>query len=482
MPGVCVEKNMKLLRGWCYDQRRWTLIVLLTLAATTGTRVRSATLSIIPDSQGFGMQTRAGYGGSSAPTVYRVTNLNDDGSESFRAALEATIPRVVIFEVSGTISLNSDILITSPYLTVAGQTAPSPGITVKNHGLYIYTNDVLLQHLRIRPGGDTCNSGLQVYGGIQSNIVLDHMSFSWGQDENVAFNGTNGQATNATLWRSIVAEGLYRTPGSANCPGGGTSNGHGVLIDSGAFNVAIVQSLLAKNLERNPYMLADTRTVLVNNLIYQWHGPWGFFFNNGAAGGVGGPWYASVVGNRFIKGPETTDSTDPAAYMFVYSINGAANVAGNKIYRSDNTLANQDGTVIEEMNQYRYDPNVGGPPAEAPLPAGLSPLASGDVEAFVLANAGARPVDRDSVDARIVSEVSARSGTFIQSQNDVGGWPVLATRTRTLTTPANPNSVTASGYTALEDWLHAFAAAVEGTASRPGTPSAQMPNTLHIIR
>ena len=336
---------------WICDRRLWALMTLLALSIVTGKPMQSTTISAVPGGQGFGMATRAAYGSGETPTVFRVTNLNDSGSGSFRDALEATVPRVVIFEVSGTISLNSDIYIRSPYITVAGQTAPSPGITIKNYGLYIYTNDVLLQHFRIRPGGDTCNSTLQAYGGDQSNIVLDHMSFSWGQDENLAFSPTNDQPTNLTVWRSIVAEGLYRTPGSENCSGGGLSNGHGILIASGTSNVAIIQTLIANNVERNPYILADTRTVLVNNLIYQWHGPWGFFFNNGSPDGAGGPWYASAVGNRFIKGPATTDSSDTNAYMFVYSVNGSRNVAANKIYRADNTVANQDGTIVEELNQ-----------------------------------------------------------------------------------------------------------------------------------
>ena len=347
----------------------------------------------------------------------------------------------------------------------------------------ISTNDVLLQHFRIRPGGDTCNSGLQTYGGDQSNIVLDHMSFSWAQDENLGFNWTTGQPTNATVWRSIVAEGLYRAAGSGGCPGGGTSNGHGVLIANGAGTVAVIQSLFANNVERNPYILADTRTVLVNNLIYQWHGPWGFFFNNSTPEGAGGPWYASVAGNRFIKGPATTDSTDRNAYMFVYSTNGVANVAGNKIYRNDNTVANQDGTVVEEVNQYSYDPNVGAPPAEAPLPSGFTPLPSGDVEAFVLGNAGARPVDRDAVDLRLVNEVKARAGRlFVRSQNDVGGWPALASNVRRLTPPNNPHNLAASGYTTLEAWLHSFATTVEGGSAQNGPPSSpEVPMSLRIL-
>jgi hypothetical protein len=448
---------------------------LAAIAALSGLMLQAggaqpSSLPVIPGAQGYGMTTRAAYGGPVAPTVYRVTNLHDAGEGSLRAALTASSPRVVIFEISGTIGLDSDIYVKTPYLTVAGQTAPSPGITIKNHGLYVGATDVLLQHFRIRPGSTTCNSGLQVYGGDQHNIIIDHMSFSWGQDENLAFNWTNGQSTDATVWRSIVSEGLYRAAGADKCPGGGASNGHGILISAESGRVAVIQSLFANNFERNPYMQGGTQVALLNNLVYQWHGPWGFFFNNG---GVcmecrGKPWAASVVGNRFIKGPRTTDRTDAVAYTFLYSTNNQiGNLRGNKIYRRDNTVANPDRTVDLETNQYSYNPNVTAPPVEAPIPIGFTPLASTGVESFVLANAGSRPADRDAVDARIVREVRERKGTFISDPTAVGGYPALAINSRPLVMPKNPHIVTASGYTNLEVWLHGYAVAVEGGANPP---------------
>src|SRR3954469_1907589 len=99
------------------------------IAGAGGSRVSS--LPVFPGAEGFGTTTRAAYGGATAPTVYRVTNLNDSGTGSLRAALTATVPRVVIFEISGTIPLASPVVIISPYLTVAGATAPAPGVTLK---------------------------------------------------------------------------------------------------------------------------------------------------------------------------------------------------------------------------------------------------------------------------------------------------------------------------------------------------------------
>ncbi len=460
---------------WFFDRKIGFLVLVVALAivAVSGGRAQSPLLIVPGAPNSFGMTTRAAYGCGSNPTIYRVTTLADSGAGSLRAALLATTPRVVIFEVSGYIDISSDVVVTSPCLTVAGQTAPSPGITVRmvpgaSEAMFlINTHDVLIQHLRIRPGSTTCNSGIQAYGGSQYNIVLDHMSFSWAQDENIAFNGTNGQQTNASIWRSITAEGLFEAPGSASCGGGGLANGHGLLQYAGSKNVFVGQTLFSTNFERNPYPQGDTQSVLVNNLIYQWSGPWGFFFANYG----GSPWTATAVGNRFIAGPNTASSSSPG-YMFVYS-NAFGTPSGNKIYRSDNTLANPSGILFDEANLLPYDPKVASPPATTPLPAGYTALGSAQVETTVLANAGARPADRDAVDARIVQNVRNRSGNFISQPSDVGGYPALAVNVRSLTLPGNMHTVSASGYTNLELWLQNYAASVEGSApaSAPAPPT-----------
>jgi hypothetical protein len=132
-------------------------------------------------------------------------------------------------------------------------------------------------------------------------------------------------------------------------------------------------------------------------------------------------------------------------------------------------------TGFTVINGDGIDPLVGAPPISVP---GYTPLASSAVSASVLATAGARPADRDAVDARIVTEVANRTGSLIAHQNAVGGWPSLAVNVRVLTTPASPHTVTASGYTNLEVWLHGYAAAVEGT-STASAPAA--PTRLHVV-
>ena len=124
------------------------LIYFLLICVSTPPIANASNTPVFPSAEGFGIYTPAGRGGE----VYRVTNLNPSGNGSLRAALQASGPRVVIFEVSGTIAITEDLVIMNPFITIAGQTSPSPGITIKGAGLWIATHDVLVQHLRIRVG------------------------------------------------------------------------------------------------------------------------------------------------------------------------------------------------------------------------------------------------------------------------------------------------------------------------------------------
>src|SRR5690606_31741653 len=131
---------------------------------------------------GFGVDTAAGRGGQ----VHRVTNLKDSGAGSLRACVNASGPRVCVFEVSGTIRMAGDLTIRNPKITIAGQTAPSPGIMLRGGGLHIATSDVLVQHLRVRPGDDPEGHTPENRDALKisnpeliTNIVVDHCSFSW---------------------------------------------------------------------------------------------------------------------------------------------------------------------------------------------------------------------------------------------------------------------------------------------------------------
>jgi len=424
------------------------------------------------------MQTRAAYGSSTSPTVYRVTNLNDSGSGSLRAAMEASVPRVVIFEISGYIDLADMIRIKSPYITVAGQTAPSPGITLRKYGIEVQTHDVLLQHFRVRPGewgtGFVQNCGIMAWNVDAHDIVLDHMSVSWGPDENIAADTYYSGDMNMTIWRTITAEGLDY-PASVNY-----SASHGLLVQANSKKVYVGESLMASNRERNPYVQSNASIAAVNNVIYNWFANWAFFFANFTidSNPGGSPWEASVVGNYLIPGPNTDDDrASPQGWMFYYDDTGNTPY-GNKIYRRDNTYDNRLGIYMDSQgSELSYDPNVSSPPATAPL-SGVSPMPSNQVENWLKDRVGARPADRDDVDRRIINDVTNRTAPgYVRTQDSVGGYPALAVNRRALTLPATPHNTTSSGYTNLEVWLHSYSDAVEGnntsqTALPPAAPSA----------
>ena len=194
-----------LLGRWNRFAATLSAVALLTVPKSVGAR-EERSLPIIPGAAGFGMETPAGSGrhlDEPQTRVIKVTNLNPTGPGSLREALEAEGPRVVVFEVSGNIDFTpyGSLGIKHPYVTVAGQTAPSPGITLQACELHIRTHDVLMQHIRIRVGdllkpyhplrnkaGWTQWSerdNMKVNG---ERIVIDHCSFSWATDENVQSN------------------------------------------------------------------------------------------------------------------------------------------------------------------------------------------------------------------------------------------------------------------------------------------------------
>ena len=408
-------------------------------------------LPVVPGVLGFGVTTPGGRGG----TILRVTNLNDDGPGSLRAAITASGPRVIIFEVSGTIRVGANLVIANPFVTIAGQTAPSPGITLRGGEVRINTHDVVIQHLRFRPGDDPGatleRDGISLYGGSQEkyNIVIDHCSISWGVDENLSTGTASaGVRHDITFSNLIISEALD----ASIHPEGPHSKG--ILIGQGSKNIALTGTLMAHNLDRNPWFKGNTTGVIVNNVIYNYGGSKGTYFDdvdNTAAQS------ASVVGNVYLRGVNSPTNLPIRIYSGVKP--------GSLFYIADNSwdraappsnpwslVLNEDGASVVALS----------PPVWVP---GLVAQPNANVESWVLSNAGARPADRDAVDLRIVNEVRSGTGRIIDHPSDVGGWPVLTQNQRPLTTPANPNGDDdGDGYTNLEEWLHQMAAQVEGRA------------------
>ncbi len=441
-------------------------------------------LPVIPGSKGFGMETPAGSGRHLAipnTTVYRVTNLNDSGTGSLRYGLEeVNCPKVIIFEVSGNITLLSNIKIggwvgndgetKGSYITIAGQTAPSPGITIKDYGIKIErtSHDILIQHIRIRPGDISLYEGVEkeaiadcftlVPSNAESdNIVIDHCSCSWAGDMNI-----QTQMSGITIQNCIISEALH----NPLHPKGPHSRGLLVFAQRSeqGQNVCVTGNLFAHNMARNPSVNAGAKAVVSNNLIYN--------VNVQIKCDDAGKWKAFItVEKNVIKGVNRY----PTAKTLILE---------SRLYFGPDNLLNGENfgpDIWSNMHMpFGIVPEVcraSVPPITVP---GLTLRPADEVEEWVLSNAGARPLDRDPVDLRVVNDVRNSTGEIIVSQDDVGGWPYLEENTRTLTIPTNPHEIQPSGYTKLEEWLHGYLAEVEGettdatlTSSNPDKFSLQ---------
>lgn len=390
-------------------------------------------LPVFPGAMGHGTETKAGRGGA----IIRVTNLNDSGTGSLRAAVDASGPRIIVFEVSGTIKLASDLTISTPFITLAGQTAPSPGINLRGAGMRITTHDVLVQHIRIRTGdapegpSPSNRDTLQVLGPNAYNVVVDHVSGCWSVDEVMS---TWYALKDVTFSNNLLSEALYN---SIHTEG---PHSMGILLGDHAQNITMVGNLLAHCRERNPRLKGDVSAEIVNNVFYNA----GATSNFASIGSDSGPNIVSLVGNKFIAGPNTSST---AAGI---KVEGSAPI-GSMIYFKDNLAPGE--------SYLKTSKEVSTPPI---WHDSLVVRPSSEVEARVLNKAGARPSDRDAVDARVVTEVRNRGGSIIDSQSQVGGWPNLANNKRTFAAPSSPNGDDdGDGYTNVEELLHQLAASVE---------------------
>jgi hypothetical protein len=462
--------------GWPYQTtmalRAAMAGLLLLIAGAIGSAPAHA-IPVIPGVAGFGVETPAGRGGE----VYRVTNLNASGPGSLKECVAAEGPRVCVFEVSGTIRLTEDLHIWNPKITIAGQTAPSPGIMLRGATLSINASDVLIQHIRIRVGDDATGpdpgnrDALQVESltGIR-NIVVDHCSLSWAIDETLTLWRL---WDNVTLTNNILSEGLYDSIKSNGNPGG-----YGLLVSAHDGRVSVVGNLLAHMAERNP-LSRGKQMVFVNNVVYnRAHMDVDLQSEDGLVTN------SSIVGNVFIRGPDYSRSENKPVLLRTDRTLGVP--PGGKVYLADNAAVERSSTDVWAVVSTNTSTSLSSYKASVPptWPAGLTalPTQSNTVLNKVLNFAGARPADRDSVDRRVVQSVRDRTGNIINcvSANgtarcnlNAGGWPTLAQNRRALTIPSDPNAVTASGYTKLEVWLHQKAAEVEGRPSPPAEIAAR---------
>jgi pectate lyase len=223
----------------------WLVAIFLGWAATATEAERD--LPAFPGAEGFGASTPGGRGGK----VLLVTTLDDylPGKEkpipgSLRWACQTVGPRIVVFRTGGTIQLKTRLRITEPMLTIAGQTAPGGGICLKDHDVQVKdAHDVVIRHLRIRPG-DVTKSQLDALSVYRSQrVVFDHCSVSWATDETLSVTGEN--CTDVTVQGCLISESLND---SAHPKG---PHGYGSLIVTNG-NVTFHHNIYAHHSNRCP--------------------------------------------------------------------------------------------------------------------------------------------------------------------------------------------------------------------------------------
>lgn len=385
---------------------------------------------VFPAAQGFGIETPAGRGG----VLLRVTNLFDSGPGSLREAISQEGPRTIVFEVGGTIHLARDLTIAHPYLTLAGQSAPSPGITLRGAGVSIQSHDVLIQHVRVRVGDlqpgpvPSARDALNIIGPRAYNIVIDHVSTSWAIDENVS---TWFPVHDITISHSIISEALHSPLHNKG------RHSKGVLIGDHAKNIALVGNLIANNMDRFPLIKGDCSVVMVSNLL----------FNSGTNKFVeiaddydSGPSVLTAVSNLMIAGANTPEKA------FALKVHHSTKV-GSKVYFRGNVSSGREIAFGTD-----FDPQIA---SEYLWHDSIRVHDAGSLKKRLIRLVGARPRDRDSVDRRAVDDVLEGKGRIISSQKDVGGWTVTAMTKRPFDAPVDFNlDDDSNGYTRLEERLH----------------------------
>lgn len=446
---------------------RLSLILICAVSVMLGSVSIVAGIPVFPGAEGFGVHTPAGRNGK----IYRITTTASSGPGSLAECLKAGGARVCIFERSGTITLDEDIIIKNPYLTVAGQTAPPPGITIKGAGLRIATHDVLIQHIRIRHGERLLGNGragdsLGIYGKSHkslntSNVVIDHCSLSWAVDENMSIWSEG--VHDVTISNCIISEGLYDSvhpSGKHSC---------GMLIGNDVKNISIHSNLFANNHNRNPTVAGNTSTVIVNNIIFN-------------------PQYSAIQIKDVNKDGEIL-SIIKNNYV-IYGNNSIGKIPIVRIGNVDKARLYYEGNVINDKGNKKYyyvsENSNEQLVTDYPIKMPLTTVYSVDqLESKLLGNVGAMPKFRDAVDKRIIADVLSRRGAIVNCvgsspalrgsgvdcSENAGGWPAEVHVERSVTlgdASSQSKDDDGDGYSNFEEWLHNMKILVEkGTFNMP---------------
>jgi hypothetical protein len=384
-----------------------------------------AKVPAFPGAEGAGAWTPGGRGGK----VFVVSNLDDRGPGSLRAAVEARGPRMVVFAVAGIITLEKPLAINHPFITIAGQTAPGDGVCIRGHTTEINTHDVVIRYLRFRRGN--LKSRDDALGGNPvGNVIVDHVSASWGLDENLSLyrhmiKGKDGKlkklpVENLTIQWTISSEALDLN----NHAFGGTWGGQ---------NCSFHHNLFACNTGRNPSIGMGGGFDFRNNVLFNWR--------HRTIDGGDGSSRVNVVNNYFKPGPITQGAlryrickADARNSRDQYPGFGKWYVAGNHVEGNEKVTADNWAGGVQFAPERKVKGEVIPRGTEkdvrsrTPFPAAaVRTQKATDAYEAVLAHAGASLPRRDPVDLRVIESVrtgktTTRTG-IIDTPADVGGWP-----------------------------------------------------------
>ncbi len=361
-----------------------------------------------PGAEGFGKYTTGGRGGK----VIKVTNLDDSGPGSLRAAVETKGARIIVFDVSGTIELKSRLQIKNGDVTIAGQTAPGDGICLRNYNTNIAADNVIIRYLRFRLGAENKQEDDALNGTNRKGIIIDHCSMTWSVDECASFYRNK----DFTLQWSIIAQSLNNSVHTKGKHGyGGIWGGEGASFH---------HNLIASNTSRNPRFSGSSTTVnpegelvdFTNNVIFNWGG-------NSVYGGEKGRY--NMVNNYYIPGTATVSKNVKTRIVNPSAPYGQFFIDGNYMEGSPEVTANNwnGGVHCDNLDSVKAN--------KAFDVTTITVETAKDAYKKVIASAGAS-LFRDAVDAGIVNDVKRGFSTdgekkngIIDSPNDVGGWPIL---------------------------------------------------------
>ena len=379
-----------------------------------------ADIPAFPGAEGGGMFSFGGRGGN----VITVTSLADSGPGTFREACERGGARIIVFNVSGIIQLRSPLIIRAPYITIAGQTAPGDGVCVAGESVWINTHDVVIRHMRFRRGETFVGRRDDAIGGNPiGNIMLDHISATWGLDENMSiyrhmyhpgadYNDEKKPTVNITIQNSLFAEAL-------------DTYNHAFGSTLGGENAAFIRNMWANNAGRNPSIGWNGVFNFVNNVIFNWS-------NRSVDGGDYTATY-NIINNYYKPGP-ITSKTLPIRYRILkpesgrskldYLVFGRAYVNGNIVEGNKKVTSNnweggvqmegKKGTLmsLDEAKSYFPTMKVNHP---LPMPWLSEIMTAKKAYHFVLKNVGATLPVRDAVDARIITTVKSGKPAYVEN-------------------------------------------------------------------